>query len=147
MTSILVLNGPNLNMLGTRQPEIYGATSLADIEALCARTAEKLGCDVTCVQSNYEGALVDRIQAALGSHQGIVLNAGAYTHTSVALRDAVSAVQLPVIELHISNVFAREAFRHHSYIAPVAVGVIAGLGVQGYARALEALVTHLGAVS
>jgi 3-dehydroquinate dehydratase-2 len=139
MTSILILNGPNLNLLGTREPETYGSTTLADVEARCAALAAELGAAVECQQSNHEGALVDMIHAARGTHDGIVLNAGAYTHSSIALHDAIKAVNLPCIELHISNVHAREAFRHHSMIAPACLGVIAGLGVNGYELALRAL--------
>jgi len=143
MTSILVLNGPNLNLLGTRQPEIYGRTTLADIEEMCRAKADTLGIAVSCVQSNHEGALVDAIQAARGQHDGIILNAGAYTHTSIALMDAISSVGLPVIELHLSNVHAREAYRHRSYISAVALGVICGLGARGYVLAIEALAHHV----
>ena len=143
MTSILILNGPNLNMLGTREPETYGSTTLSDVEASCTALGEELGVEVACFQSNHEGALVDAIQSAKGTHDGIVLNAGAYTHTSIALRDAISAVELPVIELHVSNVHARESFRHHSMILPVCVGVIAGLGVAGYGLALRAMAERL----
>lgn len=144
MTSVLVLNGPNLNLLGTRQPEIYGSTTLADVEQLCRNHGAGHGFDVTCAQSNHEGALVDAIHAAKGVHDGIVLNAGAYTHTSIALHDAILGTELPVIELHLSNIHARENFRHHSYIAPVAIGMICGFGVAGYALALDALIGHLG---
>ena len=143
MTSILVLNGPNLNLLGTRQPEIYGRTTLADIEEMCRAKADVLGVDVSCVQNNHEGALVDAIHAARGQHDGIILNAGAYTHTSIALMDAISSVGLPVIELHLSNVHAREAYRHRSYISAVALGVICGLGARGYVLAIEALAHHI----
>ena len=143
MTSILVLNGPNLNLLGTRQPEIYGRTTLADIEEMCRAKADVLGAGVSCVQSNHEGALVDAIHAARGQHDGIILNAGAYTHTSIALMDAISSVGLPVIELHLSNVHAREAYRHRSYISAVALGVICGLGARGYVLAIEALAHHI----
>lgn len=144
MTSVLVLNGPNLNLLGTRQPEVYGHTTLDDIEALCRDHASTLGVALDFQQSNHEGALLDAIHAARGTHDGIVLNAGAYTHTSVALMDAISSVApLPVIELHLSNVHARESFRHHSYIAPVALGLICGFGARGYVLALDALVDHL----
>jgi len=145
MTSILVLNGPNLNMLGTRQPDIYGTDTLEDIETLCAQTAQGLGVSVTCAQSNHEGALVDHIQDARHHHNGIVLNAGAYTHTSISLRDAISAAELPVVELHLSNTHAREPFRHVSHIAPVALGTIQGFGPRGYALALTALAQHLEA--
>jgi 3-dehydroquinate dehydratase-2 len=141
--SILILNGPNLNLLGTRQPEVYGSTTLADIEALCEARAKELGVDIAFAQSNHEGALVDMLHAARGVHDGVILNAGAYTHTSVALMDAISSVMLPVIELHLSNIHAREAFRQHSYIAPVAIGQICGFGAAGYPLAMEAMVSHL----
>lgn len=144
MASLLILNGPNLNLLGTRQPEIYGRTTLADIEALCAVEAESLGLSVVCLQSNHEGALIDAVHAARGQHDGIVLNAGAYTHTSVALMDAISSVAVPLVEVHLSNIHAREAFRHKSYIAPVAIGQICGFGALGYALAIRALAAHLG---
>ncbi len=121
MTSVLVLNGPNLNLLGTRQPEVYGATTLADIETMCRDHAADLGLDVVFVQSNHEGALIDAIHAAKETHVGVILNAGAYTHTSIALMDAIASVELPVVEVHLSNIHARESFRHVSYIAPVAI--------------------------
>ncbi|MEM7520385.1 MAG: type II 3-dehydroquinate dehydratase [Pseudomonadota bacterium] len=143
MTTILILNGPNLNLLGTRQPEVYGTTTLADIEALCQVTAEPLGMAVICAQSNHEGALVEHIHAARTTCNGIVLNAGAYTHTSVAIRDAIASVDLPVVEVHLSNIHAREPFRHVSHVAPVALGQIAGFGAKGYALALDALADHL----
>jgi len=143
MTSILFLNGPNLNLLGQRQPEVYGTTTLADIEDLCRTTAQALGLSLAFEQSNSEGALVDLIHAARGQHDGIILNAGAYTHTSIALMDAVSSVDLPTIELHLSNIHAREEFRHTSYIAKVAVGVICGFGAQGYDLALRAMAHKL----
>ena len=143
MTSILILNGPNLNLLGTRQPEVYGKTTLADVEALCREKAKTLGFDVAFEQSNHEGALIDLIHAAKGKHAGIVLNAGAYTHTSIALMDAIASVELPVVEVHLSNIDAREEFRHRSYIAPVALGQICGFGAQGYLMALDALKAHL----
>ncbi|HKL06209.1 MAG TPA: type II 3-dehydroquinate dehydratase [Roseovarius sp.] len=143
MTSILVLNGPNLNLLGQRQPEVYGTTTLADIEDLCRTTAQALGLSLAFEQSNSEGTLVDLIHAARGQHDGIILNAGAYTHTSIALMDAVSSVDLPTIELHLSNIHAREEFRHTSYIAKVAVGVICGFGAQGYDLALRAMAHKL----
>ena len=136
---VLVLNGPNLNMLGKRQPEIYGRETLADVEQACRKEAERLGISIEFGQSNHEGALVDLIQAAREKNAGIVINAGAYTHTSVALLDALNAAELPVIEVHLSNIYKRESFRHHSYISPVAVGVIAGLGSHGYLLALQAL--------
>ena len=131
-------------MLGTRQPEVYGATTLADIQEMCEAKAAELGFEVVCVQSNHEGALIDALHDARGVYAGVVLNAGAYTHTSIALMDAISSVELPVIELHLSNIHAREPFRHRSYIAPVAVGMICGFGADGYPLAIEALVSHLG---
>lgn len=144
MASVLVLNGPNLNLLGTRKPEVYGTATLADVEALCRATAAELGLDVEFHQSNHEGELVDRIQAEgrrvrNGESIGAVLNAGAYTHTSIALHDAVEGAELPVIEVHVSNVHRREAFRHHSYLSPVAAGIVIGLGVAGYGLAIRAL--------
>ncbi len=144
MTSILVLNGPNLNLLGTRQPEVYGRTTLKDIEALCGRVADELGMSCTFLQSNHEGDLIDAIHAARGVHDGIVLNAGAFTHTSIALMDAISSASVPVAEVHLSNIHAREPFRQTSYIAPVAVGQISGFGAEGYALALRALRAHIG---
>lgn len=143
MTSILVLNGPNLNLLGTRQTGIYGTLTLADIEQLCRRTAQELGVSVAFTQDNSEGTLVDQIHLARGRHDGLILNAGAYTHSSIALRDAIAGTELPTIELHLSNIFAREAFRHVSYLSPVVIGVICGFGAQGYPLALRALVQHL----
>ncbi|MDZ7709756.1 MAG: type II 3-dehydroquinate dehydratase [Roseovarius sp.] len=143
MASILILNGPNLNLLGTRQPEVYGHETLADIEAMCRAHAEAQGLALDFMQSNHEGALVDAIHAARGHHDGIILNAGAYTHTSVALMDALSSVELPAIELHLSNIHAREAFRHRSYIARVALGVICGFGSHGYVLAIDAMRGHL----
>lgn len=137
-TVVHVLNGPNLNLLGTREPGIYGTTTLADIEALCRDTAALHKLDIVFHQTNHEGELVDMIQAARGA-LGVVLNAGAYTHTSVALRDAISATGTPTVEVHLSNVFAREPFRHHSYLSPVAKGVICGFGAQGYVLAIAAL--------
>ena len=140
---ILVLNGPNLNLLGTREPEIYGATTLADIEADCVGHGASIGLTVTCAQSNCEGSLIDHLHAARGTMSGVIINAGAYTHTSVALRDAISAIALPVVELHLSNTHAREAFRHISLIAPVCVGMIQGFGARGYILALDAIKGHL----
>lgn len=145
MTSILILNGPNLNLLGQRQPEVYGATTLSDIQAMSQARAERHGVDLTFEQSNTEGALVDFIHAAKDTHDGIILNAGAYTHTSIALMDAISSVELPVIELHLSNVHAREEFRHKSFIARVAVGSICGFGAAGYELAIDAMVGHIEA--
>ncbi|MGK7652952.1 type II 3-dehydroquinate dehydratase [Roseovarius sp. B08] len=143
MTSILILNGPNLNLLGTRQPEVYGTTTLADIEAQCTEAAQTLGLDIAFAQSNSEGALVDMIHDARGTHDGLILNAGAYTHTSIALMDAISSAEIPTVELHLSNIHAREEFRHTSYIAKVAVGVICGFGAHGYTLALHAMARHL----
>lgn len=143
MASILILNGPNLNLLGTREQDIYGTLTLADIGQLCERTAQDLGLSIEFAQDNSEGALVDRIHEARGKHDGLVLNAGAYTHTSIALRDAISGTEIPTIELHLSNIYAREAFRHVSHISPVAVGVICGFGANGYVLALQAIVQHL----
>ncbi|MGH8732592.1 MAG: type II 3-dehydroquinate dehydratase [Burkholderiales bacterium] len=142
---VLVLNGPNLNMLGKRQPEIYGRETLADVEKACRAEADRLGIKVEFAQSNHEGALVDRIQAAREANAGIIINAGAYTHTSVAIRDAIAAVAVPVIEVHISNIFARESFRHHSHIAPVAKASLCGFGVGGYALAIDGLAALIGA--
>lgn len=141
--SILILNGPNLNLLGTRQPEVYGATTLADIEAMCAEKARALGIRIDFRQSNHEGTLVEWIHEARGRHDGIVLNAGAYTHTSIALLDAIASVALPLAEVHISNIHQRETFRHRSYISRVALGVICGFGPYGYLIAIDALVHHL----
>ena len=141
---VLLLNGPNLNLLGRREPEIYGRGSLADLEAACRRRAGELGLGLECRQSNHEGALVDWIQEAPGQFDGLVINPGALTHTSVALLDALQAVQLPTIEVHLSNIHRREAFRHHSYVSLAADGVIVGLGRRGYLLALEALADKLG---
>ncbi|HEX6956498.1 MAG TPA: type II 3-dehydroquinate dehydratase [Ferrovibrio sp.] len=139
LPAIYVLNGPNLNLLGQRQPEIYGRDTLADVERLCRQAGEKLGLGIVFRQSNHEGELVDWIQEARSKAVGIVINAGAYTHTSVALLDALSAAEKPVIEVHLSNIFRRENFRHHSYISMAAKGVICGFGPKGYVLALEAL--------
>jgi 3-dehydroquinate dehydratase-2 len=144
MVSVLVLNGPNLNLLGTRKPEVYGSTTLADVEELCRQEAGKLGLDVVFRQSNWEGQIIDWIHEAgaavkAGESIGAVYNPGAHTHTSVAIRDAIEGASLPVIECHISNVHAREEFRHHSYISPVARGVIIGFGVLGYPLAIQGL--------
>jgi 3-dehydroquinate dehydratase-2 len=143
MTTIFVLNGPNLNMLGTRQPEIYGAETLADVHARLDRLAGSLGLTVDFRQSNHEGVLVDWIQEARGKAAGLIGNFGAYTHTSVALLDALLALDIPVIEVHLSNLYKREPFRHHSYIARAATGMICGLGPKGYELALEALADRL----
>lgn len=135
---VLVLNGPNLNMLGTREPEIYGRETLADIEAICRKRAQALGLDVEFRQSNAEGELVDWIQRARGQFDVLLVNAGAYTHTSVALLDALLACGLPVVEVHLSNIHRREEFRQHSYVARAARGIIAGFGSHGYELALDA---------
>ncbi|MDZ8189884.1 MAG: type II 3-dehydroquinate dehydratase [Nostoc sp. ChiSLP02] len=141
--SILALHGPNLNLLGQREPGIYGSLTLAEINRLLQEEALKLQAKVFPLQSNHEGALVDAIHEALGQYQGILINAGAYTHTSVALRDAIAAVNLPTVEVHLSNIYRREDFRHHSYIAPVAIGQISGFGSQSYLLGLQALVNYL----
>jgi 3-dehydroquinate dehydratase-2 len=145
LKKILILNGPNLNLLGQREPQTYGSATLADVEALCRRTAEAKGHAVECFQSNHEGALIDAIHAAGrgvkdGSVMGVVFNAGAYTHTSIALADAIKGAEVPVIEIHISNVHAREEFRHHSYLSAVAAGIVVGFGIDGYALAIEGLI-------
>ena len=144
MKSILVVHGPNLNMLGTREPEIYGHETLEGINQRLETLAAKVGIKLACFQSNFEGALIERIQQA--KKEGIsfiIINPGAFTHTSIALRDALSAVKIPFIEVHLSNVFAREPFRHHSYVSGIAIGVISGLGSQGYDFALQYAVPSL----
>lgn len=140
---VLILNGPNLNMLGTREPQTYGSQTLADIETMAKAEGDKVGLTVTCKQSNIEGELVTWIQQALGTQDAIVINPGAYSHTSIAIHDAIRAVGLPVVEVHLSNIYTREAFRHHSYVSPVALGVICGLGAAGYRLALHALAEKL----
>lgn len=142
---LFVLNGPNLNLLGSREPEIYGHTTLADIEAATRARAGQHGLGVEFRQTNHEGVLVDWIQEARTAASGVILNAGAYTHTSVAVHDALKAVEVPVIEVHISNPHRREPFRHTSYVSSVATGVICGVGAQGYALAVEALATLIAA--
>ena len=137
--TIFVLNGPNLNLLGTRQPEIYGRQTLGDIEAACAAKAAELGFDLDFRQSNHEGELVTWIQEAGAKAAGIIVNAGAYSHTSVAILDALNAVDMTVVEVHLSNIFRREGFRHHSYVSQAATGVICGFGAEGYLLALAAL--------
>lgn len=150
--TILVLNGPNLNLLGTREPEQYGHTTLADVETQCRVTGERLGYAVECFQSNWEGALLDKLHEYGRLHReglalGCVFNPGAFTHTSIALHDAIKGMALPVVECHISNVHARESFRHHSWVSPAAAGIVIGFGTDGYAIALEGLVRKFGAAS
>lgn len=142
---IFVLNGPNLNMLGLREPGIYGGTTLKEIGDMCAEAGRHVGRVIDFRQTNHEGVLIDWIQEAMTAAAGIVINPGAYTHTSVALHDAVRAIGRPVIEVHISNIHAREAFRHHSYLSPVAVGVLAGFGPSGYVMGIEALARMIDA--
>ena len=139
MPKVLILNGPNLNLLGTREPAIYGATTLPEIEDDARRYGQDKGVDITCAQSNHEGALVTYLHEAMGQQGGVILNAGAYTHTSIALHDAIKGTGLPVIELHLSNVHARESYRHHSMIAPACAGVICGFGAAGYRLAIDAM--------
>jgi 3-dehydroquinate dehydratase-2 len=144
MATLLLLNGPNLNLLGTREPEIYGTQSLADIEESAGQVAARLGHRLVSLQSNHEGVLIDRIHETLSDGTDMILiNPGAYTHTSVAIRDALAGVNKPFIEIHLSNVHAREAFRKHSYLAPIAVGVIAGFGTHSYTLAIEAADNYL----
>ncbi|HVL57754.1 MAG TPA: type II 3-dehydroquinate dehydratase [Burkholderiaceae bacterium] len=144
---ILLLNGPNLNLLGTREPQVYGSATLADVEAACAEEAGAYGAAVEAFQSNHEGALIDRIHAARGAVDAIVINPGAFTHTSIALRDALASVAIPFIEVHLSNVHRREPFRHHSYLSDLADGIIVGLGVEGYRLAVRALARRSAASS
>ena len=143
MVSVLVLHGPNLNLLGQREPGVYGSITLDEINKMLKAAAQELQVEVSAFQSNHEGDLVDAIQAASQQQQGILINAGAYTHTSIAIRDAIAAVKLPTVEVHLSNIYQREAFRHHSYIAAVAIGQISGFGAESYRLGLQALVHHL----
>lgn len=143
MAKVLVLNGPNLNLLGTREPVIYGSTTLKDIEAMMLKRASEAGIAIDFFQSNHEGELVDRVQAANHNYDYIIFNAAAFTHYSIALRDAIGAIEVPVIEVHISNIHKREEFRHTSVLAPVALGQICGLGVESYLAALEAVIYKL----
>ncbi len=140
---ILVVHGPNLNLLGTREPDVYGTTTLAEIDSRIQHEAGLLGVEVECFQSNSEGEIVERVQRAPGRFDGIVMNPAAYTHTSIAIRDAVAAVGVPCVEVHISNTAGREGFRRRSYIAPVCVGVVSGFGADSYLLALRGLVAHL----
>ncbi len=142
---ILVVHGPNLNLLGKREPEIYGTQTLADIDADLAAGAKDLGIEIEFIQSNHEGDLIDRIQGSMGYADGILINPAGFSHSSVALRDALVATGVPVVEIHLSNVYARESFRRHSYVSAIAIGVISGLGAQGYRFGLEALVKRLRA--
>ena len=138
-----MLHGPNLNLLGLREPEVYGAVTLSQINQALELEATKLGIAVKCLQFNREGTLVEAIHEARDVHQGIVINAGAYTHTSVAIRDALSGVALPTVEVHLSNIYKREEFRHHSYIAPIAIGQISGFGADSYRLGLQAIINYL----
>ncbi|MGI0489535.1 type II 3-dehydroquinate dehydratase [Pantanalinema rosaneae CENA516] len=140
---VLVLHGPNLNLLGKREPGIYGSVTLDDINRLLEQEAKTLQVSLSAFQSNHEGELVDAIHAASGQYEGLVINAGAYTHTSVAIRDAIAGVKLPTVEVHLSNIYRREEFRHHSYIAPIAIGQISGFGADSYRLGLHALVNYL----
>jgi 3-dehydroquinate dehydratase-2 len=141
--SVLILHGPNLNLLGLREPGIYGVSTLAEIDARLVEIGRSLQVDIHSYQSNHEGRLVDAIHEARDQRHGIVINAGAYTHTSVAVRDAISAVQIPAVEVHLSNIYKREEFRHHSYLSAVVIGQISGFGANSYYLGLQALIAHL----
>ncbi len=143
MYKVVLINGPNLNMLGAREPGVYGTDTLPAIEERVMKLAEELNVELSCFQSNHEGAIIDRIHEAFGAVDGFLINPGAFTHYSYAIRDAISAVNLPVVEVHISNLYKREEFRHHSVVAPVSVGQISGFGSYGYELALMALVRWL----
>ena len=141
--SVVVIHGPNLNLLGTREPEVYGSVGLAQIDGHLESLGKELGCEIESCQSNHEGVLIDQIQEARGTADGILINPAGLTHSSVSLRDALVASELPIVEVHLSNVFAREPFRHHSYISGIALGVISGFGSRSYLLGLEALIDHL----
>jgi 3-dehydroquinate dehydratase II len=143
LISVLVLHGPNLNLLGMREPGVYGIVTLSEIDIRLKELAAQEKIEIEILQSNHEGALVDAIQTAPTQHRGIVINAAAYTHTSVAIRDAIAAVQLPTVEVHLSNIYRREDFRHHSYLAPVTIGQISGFGANSYYLGFQALITYL----
>lgn len=147
MTKICVLHGPNLNLLGSREPEVYGSMTLSDINQRIGDRVSEYGVEVTFLQSNHEGKLIDALHDARQYALGVIINPGAYTHTSIALRDAISAIALPVVEVHLSNIYAREPFRQHSLIAPVCIGQITGFGWRGYLLAVDALMGHLEIIS
>ena len=142
---ILLLNGPNLNMLGTREPEKYGNITLADIETIMINLADKKGVILNTFQSNHEGEIIDKIQSLKGEYDGLIINAGGFTHTSVAIRDAISAVSIPTVEVHMTNIHAREDFRHNSYLSGVSIGIVAGFKEKSYEFALDGLIDYLNA--
>jgi 3-dehydroquinate dehydratase-2 len=141
--AVLVVHGPNLNLLGTREPEVYGEVTLEQIDTQLEAAGKERGCQIECCQSNHEGVLIDRIQDARSWASGILINPAGFTHSSVALRDALVATALPVVEVHLSNIFARESFRHHSYVSGIAVGIVSGFGPDSYRLGLDALLAHL----